>query len=237
MDPSIVKKVVAGVVIFIVFVIVVLYLMDTGDWSEWTLVGEAPTCGSGIKKYVRTCTIGSVAQALGKKCLGDAGKTERYDLSPCPIKGRYVFIERVTKSSDEDSTEENMLNIGEVKILGVDDKTLIDSNTVATAGSVYGPGYEASKLIDFDTSTFAHTSPLASATDFSKQWFKIDLGSEKLIKSIELINRTQGWQHRLNGVRLRIQNGAGVDVFTGPEIRKPGSAIPKVVYDNWLQFT
>ncbi len=228
------QKIGAGVLAVVVFIVVVLYVTDSGDWSEWTLVGDAPTCGHGTKKYVKKCTIGSIARMLGKKCSELAGgdsKTEVYDLAPCPVVGRYIWLERVAASHEAATADDNTINLAEVNVIGANDRSLIDANTVATSGSMHNASHDALKLIDSKPATFAHTKAADDASDFSQQWFKIDLGSDRVIKSIELVNRIQGWKYKLSGMRLRIQNSAGVDVFAGPEITE--SNVPNVVYDKW----
>ena len=51
-----------------------------GDWTKWSKCSAS--CGDGKRKYVRR--IKTRAKHGGKKCVGNANKTEPCNVAPCP---------------------------------------------------------------------------------------------------------------------------------------------------------
>lgn len=242
-----------GIIVFIILIIslvlIISYTTDKGQWSEWVLQSEEGC----VKKYVRECTMGSIAKALGKKCLQqteskedssncetktDETKTETetqpvVEIENTNVQGRYVWIERVQNSTGTDK-DDNALNIAEVVVTGVDGTDLTGVPGVkAIAGSVYErDAFPASNLIDRNESNFAHTDVIS---DFSKLFFMIDLGSDKFIKSIEIKNRKDCCQIRINGLQVRIQNSEGVDTYISPAITGATSTTLSILMDNLIK--
>lgn len=116
--------------------------------------------------------------------------------------GRYVILERVAANSlPTRSFAVNgiaVLNRNEEEIRIVD----------ATAGStenVYGPA----NLMDNKHNSMAKT---LSSTNFSTLWLKVDLGSDKEIGTVLILNNPT-YKERLVGTRIRIINNAGNTVY------------------------
>jgi hypothetical protein len=128
------------------------------------------------------------------------------------ISGRYVIIERVAPSG----ADLNLINLDTVAVFGVDGASLTNGATV-TAGSQYSPDFPASNLIDTVPRTFAHTA-IVPGTDYTNDWFKIDLAADTKIAKVVITNRVDCCQARAVGLRVRITNAAGADVFVGPTI-------------------
>lgn len=218
--PAEVQNVAIGV--FTLVVLYILYTVMTAStlaWSEWVLQGTIPTCGSGTSVYKRQCTLNSLAQSTIDACVvafgGSDTKSETYSLAnKCPIAGRYVILERNSTSS-QSGGDGDVLNIAEIKVYDLTGNNLIVSGVTAAAGSNYSTSsFPASNLIDNKLDNFAHTS----ASDKSKNWFKIDLGSDKIIGKIEIYNRKNCCWARTAGARVRITDSAGVTTFTSPDV-------------------
>lgn len=221
-----------GICVTIFFIVIIwMYVSSPGNesaWSEWVLVGEEPTCGAGSKKYVRQCTLNSVAQAVSDSCVSAFGgsdtKTEEYVFpNNCPIKGRFVRIERNATSGQPGAGD--TLNVAEIKVFDADGNSLIKSNTTATAGSLYIPAFSADKLIDGDLGNVAQTS----ASDKVKNWFQIDLGSDMVIAKVDVYNSAVCCTRRLAGARILITNAVGDVVFTSPDITPEQAINPSKV--------
>jgi hypothetical protein len=209
----------AIVTIIVVVVILVIGFTDSGKWSEWTPIEPEKTCGAGVQRFKRSCSIGSIARAFGRTCADASGlsdtKTETYRFNnQCPPAGkvgRFVIIERMVDLSPIKSSDDNALNIAEISVLGVDGD--LTKNATAISGSTKDDSHGASNLLDGSVDTFAFTD---AGKGRENQWFKIDLGENKDIRFIKITNRADCCKHRSLGARLRVQNDAGVNVFLTP---------------------
>jgi hypothetical protein len=105
------------------------------------------------------------------------------------------------------------LNISKINIYDENNNSLT-SNATATSGSTLGNN-SASKLLSSNNNEYAHT---AGGSDKSKQWFKIDLKSDKKISKVIIKNRTDCCQARINGAQLVISKSNGEVTFNGPII-------------------
>jgi hypothetical protein len=216
------KNIFIGFVVFVVLMYLLYAAMtsQTIVWSEWVLQGNAPTCGTGNNVYKRQCTVNSVVQATVDACVNAFGdsdtKTEIYNLTnKCSVTGRNIILERNTASGQFDS-DGNELNIAEIKVYDPEGVNLIVRGvTKATSGSLYAPYYGAGNLLDGELNNFAHTF---GGHDEKKQWFNIDLGSDKVIGRVEIYNRKYCCQERVIGARIRITDSTGQTVFTSPDI-------------------
>jgi hypothetical protein len=209
-----------GILVLLVIAVVIYGIFwDTSEWGEWVLEGAEPTCGFGLKKYVRICNLGSIASMIGKKCSLAGGlediKEEAFNIPGCAL-GRYVILERVADSVAGARGDDNALNIREIIVKSPNGTNLIVPGTTAEAGSIYSDEFLPKKLIDGDLTTLAHTGGIDSEMD--SQWFKVDLGADQSIGSVEIYNRKECCQTRINGTRVRIVNSVGVDVFVSPVI-------------------
>jgi hypothetical protein len=123
---------------------------------------------------------------------------------PQPVKdpsktGRYVTITRGSAGS--------FLNIGEIEVFGADNKKYTDIK--ASLSPPYNNNeFPASKLVDGKPNTFAHTENRAGA------FMKLDLGSDKIIKRIDITNRRDGWQDRIKSAIVKITKEDGSIVYT-----------------------
>lgn len=201
------------------------------SWSEWVLDGPEPTCGAGEKKYTRKCTLNSVIQATTDACktalTGDDTKTEAYQLAPCPIMGRYIIIERSVKNPTSDNLSDNLINLAEVYIYDKAGNNLVGSDAVATAGSSFNQ-FLPNKIIDKNEDTFAHTLSPSSLSNFSNQWIRIDLKSNKPIHKVVIANRKDCCKTRLAGLRLRILDSTEKVMFTSSSFTLDQSKLDKL---------
>lgn len=232
------KIVLAGVLTAVVVAVIIgIILASTSSttgggsaanvaWSEWVLQGDAPSCGSGVSTYTRKCTIASVAQGVVDSCVkilgGSDTKTEEYNLGKCPLRGRYVIFERVRRNNLPGYG--NSLNLAEIKVFDTEGVNLIGSGVTATSGSTLS-GLGADRLIDSNLTTYAMTE----ATDMTKNWFQIDLGSNKNIGKIILENIRDSGQNRVDGAQLRIVAADGTTVFTSRELTQ-GDGVETITF-------
>lgn len=110
---------------------------------------------------------------------------------PGAVKGRFVRLQLAGA---------NYLSLAEVKVLGT--QGTATSNLAlgkpATQSSLYSPGAGASVAVDGNTNgDFTAGSVTATNLD-SNAWWQVDLGASQTIDSIEIWNRTDGSQERLN---------------------------------------
>ena len=129
--------------------------------------------------------------------------------------GRYIYIERVSTAAPAP----DYINLDDVKALDAKGNSLMTGASVTTGALLNNTTAVAppSNLIDAATGTIAHTQ-LATGTDFSNQWYKIDLGSDKKIAKVVVTNRKDCCQDRAVGLQVRITNAAGKTIYTGPKI-------------------
>lgn len=212
------NKTVIGVTIVTVAVIVIMIIIFTrpgSTWGEWVPVGPEPACGSGVKKYVRQCTLNGVAQDI-KKCVGldeySDTKEEKYSFTDgCGLSARHIILERVADSG-QPGGDANAIHVGDIIVYDNAGKD-ITTGAIATASSLYK--YPASNAVDGNVDTIIHTVP--NVKDFAKIWINIDLGADKMIKKIVIKNRTVH-QQRIAGTRVRVVNNGGQSVFTSVPI-------------------
>ena len=83
---------------------------------------------------------------------------------------------------------------------------LPSNGAVASASSSYGNQYPASRAIDGDTSTYFLTNNETYA------WWTVDLRQDRMITSIYLVNRVNGYQDRMANFRVSVEDASGIVV-------------------------
>ncbi len=199
-----------GITLFIGLIVVgLIIILSDVSWSEWVLQGPTPTCGSGVKTYKRQCTGNSLVK-LFKTCVGEDSKTEEYKFDLlCPVIGRYVILERVGPSNQN---QPNVINIADIYIS--DGKTNHTGLTATTGGD--HPSHPVTNLFDDKENTIWQTAE--SLTELKGNWVKVDLGADKEIRSVLIINRKDCCLKRLIGTRIRIENSAGLNMFVSDPV-------------------
>src|SRR5262245_38063163 len=89
------------------------------------------------------------------------------------------------------------------------------TNVPSVAQSSEYPGYPAGNALDGDPSTFTHTANIANS------YWIADLKTSYPIDRVELVNRSQCCDNRLNGLVLRILDGTSNTVATAT-VTNPG---------------
>ena len=88
----------------------------------------------------------------------------------------------------------------------------------AVQSSAYDSSYKASSLIDGNISTFNHTQNL------SNSFVTVDLGTERLLDVIELVNRQNGGQERLSNFRVSLLDASNAVAFSQDFYTTSGNA-------------
>lgn len=100
------------------------------------------------------------------------------------------------------------MNIADVQVFSTTSGPNIALGATVSASTVYKTDYPLSSLTDGNSNNWTSTS----GTDAG--WFLIDLGSEKSVSRVEVINRTDCCQARANGVIVSLMNNSQTTVFT-----------------------
>ncbi len=117
---------------------------------------------------------------------------------PLQKSGRYINISRGPGGS--------FLNIAEIEVFGQNNQKYTDIK--ASLGPPYGKEFPASKLVDGNINTFAHTDNKPGA------FMMLDLGSDKIIKKIVITNRRDCCKDRMKGSTVKITKQDGSIIFT-----------------------
>jgi F5/8 type C domain/PA14 domain len=135
---------------------------------------------------------------------GSVGLTETWTL-PETVTGRRVKI----RFNGPNRQNNYYLHLAELKAIGPD-YTLKnwsrEASAVASQSTTYSSSNPASDVNDGDVNSFHHTSNVAGS------WVQVDLGADRLVDSVELINRQDGEQNRLSNFRVSILNAANAVV-------------------------
>ena len=110
---------------------------------------------------------------------------------PGPVKGRYVRVQL---------SRANYLSMAEVRVFGAQGRRAPDLalGKPSTQSSLFSPSGRAANAVDGNTNgDFAAGSVTATNLD-SNAWWQVDLGASEDIDAIEIWNRTDGAQERLN---------------------------------------
>jgi hypothetical protein len=81
---------------------------------------------------------------------------------------------------------DNQLNIAEILVTDPQGVNLIVSGVIATGGTGHYTSFPPSNLIDGNINNFAHTAD--GMNNKVNQWFRVDLGGDKLIGKVSIIN-------------------------------------------------
>ena len=117
-----------------------------------------------------------------------------------PKKYRYV---RIAKTEDVADWNQRYINLHEVYVYDAAG-TNVALNKTVTAHENHSTHYSTwlPQLVDGNDGTMAHTgSDAQDATQPQKQYFQIDLGEEKEIKSVKIVDRP-GYPLRLDKVKV-----------------------------------
>ncbi|MEI6178183.1 MAG: discoidin domain-containing protein, partial [Verrucomicrobiota bacterium] len=131
---------------------------------------------------------------------GSVGSSETWEL-PTMVAGRRVKVQFLGLNRDET----NYLHLGEVEVFGPDTSVrnwAHESGAVATESTNHTNQYPASNAIDGSINTISHTSNLANS------WWQVDLGADRLIDSVELVNRQVNGINRLSNFRISVLDSA-----------------------------
>ncbi len=135
---------------------------------------------------------------------GSVGLTETWTLVQ-PVVGRRVKIQLLGQNRDNSYS----MHLAEVKAFGPD-MTLKnwaqEPSVVATQSSDYTSGYPASLMIDGKSNTMNHTANIPGS------WVEVNLGQDRLVDCVELINRLNGYSNRLSNFRVSILDAANAVV-------------------------
>ena len=135
---------------------------------------------------------------------GSAGLVETWTL-PETVVGRRVKI----RFNGPNRQNNFYLHLAEVKAFGPTSALKNwsrESTAVASQSTTYSASYPASEVIDGDVNSIQHTSNVAGS------WVQVDLGADRLVDSVELINRLDGEQNRLSNFRVSVLNAANTVV-------------------------
>ncbi len=130
---------------------------------------------------------------------GAVGLTETWTLVHAVV-GRRVKIQLLGPNRDNNY----YLHLAELRAFGSDTNVKnwsYESSVVATQSSIFSSSYPASNLIDGKIQTFNHTANTAGSS------VQVDLGQDRLVDSVELINRDSS-QNRLSNFRVSILDSA-----------------------------
>ncbi|MES2982793.1 MAG: discoidin domain-containing protein [Verrucomicrobiota bacterium] len=131
---------------------------------------------------------------------GSVGLSETWTLSET-VAGCRVKIQLLGPNRDNNY----YLHLAELRVFGPD-TTLKnwshESSVVATQSSSYSNSYPASHLIDGKIHTYNHTGNIAGSS------VQLDLGADRLVDSVELINRQDNINNRLSNFRVSILDSA-----------------------------
>jgi hypothetical protein len=140
-----------------------------------------------------------------------------------PKKGRYVILERVADSK-QPTGDGNTLSIGEIVVYDPAGKN-ITKQAKATMSTAYGGSYGViGNAVDGNINTVSHTA--SNVTNFANIWLNLDFGSDVEIGRVEVYNRQDAVPDRINGIRLRVKNDAGADVYVAPTIAHENGKTP-----------
>lgn len=214
------KTILAYIVVIVILILLWNYLSPKTGWQEWVPEGPEPTCGSGVRTYRRKCTINGIVQSTIDACrkLDPTSASDTKEVTyvlpvPCTVKGRYIRLER-SQSSGQVGIDANVISVGE--IVAYDAKgNDITVGAIAKSPTQY-VGYPPSNVIDKNDDTFSHTA--SGIEDFANIWLEIDLGQDKDIAKLKLVNRKDCCQERLVGTQIRISDASGKVVYISPVI-------------------
>ncbi len=116
---------------------------------------------------------------------------------PQTVAGRRVKIQFLGLNRDNNY----YLHLAEVKALGPDvtlKNWAHESAVEATQSVAYSASFPAAYAIDGNANTFHHT------TNETGSWLQVDLGSDRLVDSVELFNRLDSCQNRLSNFRISV---------------------------------
>jgi hypothetical protein len=133
----------------------------------------------GIKEAMNIKNKGAITAANirnQKIDVGGVGTSDKY---------RYVLFARTKKSMGD-----HYLNLAEIQVYS--GSTNVAQGKTVTSSSEW-PGYPARHLTDGNLQNMAHTQ------NGNYEYFKIDLGGLYTINAVVIVNRVDGWKHRLEG--------------------------------------
>ncbi len=146
---------------------------------------------------------------------GSVGLVETWTL-PETVMGRRVKI----RFNGPNRQNNYYLHLAEVKAFGPS-TTLKnwsrEATAVASQSTTHSSSYPASEVIDGDVNSIQHTSNVAGS------WVQVDLGADRLVDTVELINRQDGEQNRLSNFRVSILNAANTVVTSSDYYLTSGS--------------
>jgi hypothetical protein len=125
-----------------------------------------------------------------------------------PDKYRYVYFSRGKKSVGD-----HYLNLAEIQVYS--GSTNVAQGKTVKASSEY-PGLPVRHLTDGNLQNVAHTQ------NGNYEYFEIDLGGLYTINAVVIVNRTDGWKHRLEGtyITLRTRRGFGGKILSSRAFTK-----------------
>lgn len=126
-----------------------------------------------------------------------AGAAYYYLYGSGAVIGKNIIITRTSPKTGDD----NAINLDEIRIYAPDGKEI---NPVgAISSSIYGPQYTAGNILP-GVPGMVHT-----AGGDGPQWVNVNLGSDKEIGKIVIMNRLDGNQDRAVGLTVDIVDAAG----------------------------
>ncbi|MGA3018759.1 MAG: discoidin domain-containing protein [Bryobacteraceae bacterium] len=110
---------------------------------------------------------------------------------PGSVKGRYVRVQLVGA---------NYLSLAEVRVLGTEGNAVsnLAQGKAAAQSSLFTPAGPASNAVDGNTNGDFTAGSVTHTNLDSNAWWQVDLGTSAIIHAIEIWNRTDGAQERLN---------------------------------------
>jgi hypothetical protein len=189
-----------------------LYVGMTGGANY----ASSPTCPGGPYTF-STVTL-AMATAAG------VAPPSPYSLRiPCPLQGRYVTMWTVPNQPN---------NLNEIMVFtttpnpnAANALSLVSQGKSCSMSSFYGgatPTYPCGNALDGNLGNFAHSNtPSSVDLAVNGPWFQIDLGYAMTISAINIFDRIDCCQNRLDGGSILVGNNAGGDWAKNREC--PGS--------------
>ncbi len=146
---------------------------------------------------------------------GHVGSSETWTL-PKTVAGRRVKIQLLGPNRDNNY----YLHLAEAKVNGPDvivKNWARESTAVATASTYYNNAYPVSNVIDGNVNTFNHTNNTVGS------WVQVNLGADRTIDVLELINRQDAAQNRLSNFRVSVLNAQDSVVASQDYYRTSGN--------------
>ncbi len=172
--------------------------------SRVELINRQDACRNRLSNF-RVTVEDAAGTILAEKCYyettGSVGASETWTL-PATIAARRVKVQFLGLSRDNSC----YLSLGELRAFGpgtLQRNWSHEAGATASQNTAFSSNYPASNAIDGNTATFNHTADSPSSALIT------DLGTDRLIDTVELINRQDAnCQNRLSNFRVSILDAA-----------------------------